>query len=44
MYKKCGSEIFPFLWFIPILSPIAFAIFILFETDFKQNWFTGKKW
>jgi hypothetical protein len=44
MYKKYDSEIFPFLWFIPIASPIAFAIFVLINTDIKKNWFTGKKW
>ena len=43
-FKKHDSGIFPFLWFIPIISVIAFGIFILNESDFKQNWFTGKKW
>lgn len=33
-----------FIWFIPIVSTLAYIIVLLTEIEIKDNWFTGKYW
>jgi hypothetical protein len=33
-----------FTWFIPVATTLALTACILIDTEFKENWFTGKYW
>jgi hypothetical protein len=34
----------PILWFLPLISTIAYIAVILAKIEFPTNWFTGKNW